>query len=80
MSVYKRLKFQMKLQYEAWNRSIEVITLIKYSIAKTLKVMLCHYAMQLKSIVLDPTFNSQHRLYSTAETKPKAVDASSIEE
>ena len=54
---YKKLKFHMKLQYEAWNRHIEVVTLIKLSVAKTLQIMLRNSARKLKEIVQDKSFN-----------------------
>ena len=54
---YKKLKLQMKLQYEAWNRHIEVVTLIKLSVAKTLQMMLRSSARKLQHIVQNRLFN-----------------------
>ena len=36
MKLYKQLKLKMKLAFEAWNRKIELNTLLHYAILKTL--------------------------------------------
>ena len=37
MKIYRQLKLKMKLAYEAWNRQVEVNTLLHYAVLKTLQ-------------------------------------------
>ena len=64
---YKVLKFKMKLAFEAWNRSIEVISLIHFGILKTIQQKMAISTLRLKKFIYEKKFNEQHRLYSENE-------------
>ena len=64
LQYYKRLKFKMKLEYEAWSRSLHLVSLVSYGILKTLQQKMAIACYKLKELVNDPKFNSQHGLFS----------------
>ena len=57
MLIYKQLKFRMKLEYEAWSRSISLASLVQYAILKTLQQKLSKSSYKLKELVNDPKYN-----------------------
>ena len=57
MSLYKHMKFKMKLAYEAWSHNLEVGTLIHYAVLKTLQQKLRDTTRCLQEFVRDPAFN-----------------------
>ena len=63
MKIYKQLKLKMKLAYEAWNRQVEVNTLLHYAVLKTLQQKMADSTKILHKITNDPLYNDQHRLY-----------------
>ena len=65
MKEYIAQKFRMKLTYEAWQRSISMISLVHFGILKTLQQKLAVSTYKLKAVVHNPTFNVQHRLFSS---------------
>ena len=54
---YKHLKFKMKLEYEAWSRSLSFVSLVQYGILKTIQQKLANSCYKLKELVNDPKYN-----------------------
>ena len=67
LQYYKRLKFKMKLEYEAWSRQLHLVSLVSYGILKTLQQKMAIACYKLKEMVNDPKYNSQHGLFSMEE-------------
>jgi len=57
MKIYKQLKLKMKLAYEAWNRKIELNSLIHYAILKTLQQKMADSTKALHKFANDPRYN-----------------------
>ena len=76
---YKSMKFRMKLAYEAWTRSIEIISLIYFGVCKTLQQKLRVATYKLRRVIVDPKFNSQHHLFSDEDEVPENTDLDSLD-
>ena len=70
---YKQMKFQMKLEYEAWSRQLQLVSLVQYGILKTLQQKMALSCYKLKELVNDPKYNKQHRLFSKNDESDEVV-------
>ena len=63
----------MKLEYEAWSRQLQLVSLIQYGILKTLQQKMALSCYRLKELVKDPKYNKQHRLFSKNDESDEVV-------